>query len=476
MANTNSIIEQKPLFTQMPVGQEVIFVVSNAPIVASETKIKFCAAVHISDSTPPITSTPDDLIGVFKTTPNGVGVGIFDFRNIVENYVSADNLASTHSTYKETLLSSAHPYPLHIIDKFSLSNNATRYMIIEFYVEYLGADPLRPTVVSRADGTERLSATYTLFNGYLKHTDVLNAGNAQNPFDFGYNLSKFNLNTQTDTFLSNAPTTQYCNINDYGVLAFLAPNDIVDYITLTYKDSSGVVLDAEQVDREQANGAYNSFTSDVKNQIIYFGCFPGNLQNWSTIFKAADVLTNIQGGSITVQAKSNDPLYPRIMTAYTINVNCPDLKDYESIRLCWLNQWGVWDYYTFTKKSSRNITTQGTTYQQLGGSWNSHRYRINSFKGGKKAFRVNATEKITMNTDFVNEDFNTMFEELINSPEVYMLSEYENISESLSALNQYVTPVRLTTSSFTRKTIANDKLIQYTFEVEKSKTLRTQAV
>ena len=56
-----------------------------------------------------------------------------------------------------------------------------------------------------------------------------------------------------------------------------------------------------------------------------------------------------------------------------------------------------------------------------------------------------------------------------------MLDEYQSDGVS-SALNQYVTPVRLTTSSFTRKTIANDKLIQYTFEVEKSKTLRTQAV
>jgi len=45
-----------------------------------------------------------------------------------------------------------------------------------------------------------------------------------------------------------------------------------------------------------------------------------------------------------------------------------------------------------------------------------------------------------------------------------------------SVLNNYVTPVRLVTSSFTEKTVANDKLIQYTFEIEKSKTLRTQAI
>jgi hypothetical protein len=84
-------------------------------------------------------------------------------------------------------------------------------------------------------------------------------------------------------------------------------------------------------------------------------------------------------------------------------------------------------------------------------------------------------EKITMNTDFVTEADAVIFEELINSPEVYLLKGYQT-DDARSVLNQYVTPVRLTTSSFTTKTIANDKLMQYTFEVEKSKTLRTQSV
>ena len=80
-----------------------------------------------------------------------------------------------------------------------------------------------------------------------------------------------------------------------------------------------------------------------------------------------------------------------------------------------------------------------------------------------------------MNTDFVNEAEAEWFEELINSPEVYILEGYQT-DLSQPVLNNYVIPVRLTTSSYIRKTIANDKLMQYTFEVEKSKTLRTQAV
>jgi hypothetical protein len=126
-------------------------------------------------------------------------------------------------------------------------------------------------------------------------------------------------------------------------------------------------------------------------------------------------------------------------------------------------------------KSTRTIATKGSTYDQLAGTWNESIYLPSGYRGGKKAFRVNATEKIKMNTEFVNEAESEWFEELINSPEVYILEGYR-VDQSFSMLNQYVVPVRLTTSSYTRKTVANDKLMQYTFEVEKSKTLRTQSV
>ena len=80
-----------------------------------------------------------------------------------------------------------------------------------------------------------------------------------------------------------------------------------------------------------------------------------------------------------------------------------------------------------------------------------------------------------MNTDYISVNDNTILEELINSPEVYLLDGFQS-DANYSLLNQYVTPVRLSTSSFARKTVANDKLIQYTFEIEKSKTFRTQSV
>ena len=128
-------------------------------------------------------------------------------------------------------------------------------------------------------------------------------------------------------------------------------------------------------------------------------------------------------------------------------------------------------------KSVRSVATNKTPYTQLGGTWNERGFKIAGYKGGKKNFRVNSTEKIKINSDFISGAEASWFEELVNSNEVYILKGQTGQTDGTgSALNQYVTPVRLMTTSYTRKTVANDKLIQYTFEVEKTKTLRTQAI
>jgi len=461
-----TLIEQKPLYEQVPVGQEVIFVVSNSTIVAGFTNVRFIADVYISDTIPSSITTTSVPTATFKTTPNNAGVGIFDFRQVVENYVSADNMAYNFSEYKGVSTSDNTPHPIHIIDKYSRNKKAARWLNIQFKIQY--TDASGNVVIPEVEF--KVSEEYQLLNGYLKYTDELSIFNN----DFGFSLTNFNLSSPTDRFLTNAPATQYANIEDYGTLAFLAPNDNLGYIKLKYFNSADVQIGAEDVERLGVNGAFTGpYSTRIYQQLMYFGCFPANLRNWSTNFRALVTAGTINGGSIVVQAFDDSD--DAISKAYTINVNCPDLKGFESIRLCWLNQWGVWDYYTFTKKSARNITTKGSTYEQLAGTWNEANYRVDSYKGGKKAFRVNATEKITMNTDFVSESENVMFEELINSPEVYILDGYQD-DINFSALNQYVIPVRLTTSSFTKKTVANDKLIQYSFEVEKSKTLRTQSV
>mgnify|MGYP003631192665 FL=1 len=464
-----TLIEQKPLYGTFPVGQDVIFTVSNTSIVSAFTDVKFIAEVYISSTFAPNPSSTTDIVGTFKTTPNNAGVGMFDFRPIIESFVNADNLARQGSAYKTVVNTANSNVPIHLIDKFSGNINSMRYLFIRFKIEYIDAGNLVTTDITN-------SGIFQLLNGYLKYTDVLDlVGN-----DFGYNLGSFNLNGTSKLFLTNAPITQYANLEDYGTVGLWMFNaetptnlDGTTLMEINYFGSDGAYISGEEIPHTSINGGFDAYNGFIGMNLLFFGCFPANLQGSSTMFQNLISAGTIQGGHYTL-ALANDS--GQVMSSiYTINLNCPTLKGFEPIRLTWLNQWGTWDYYTFTMKSSKMISTKGSTYQQMAGSWNESVYRIDSFKGGKKSFRVNATEKITMNTDFVSESDSAWFEELINSPEVYILEGFKtDITDS--ALNQYVTPVRLTTSSYTKKTVANDKIMQYTFEVEKSKTLRTQAV
>ena len=454
-------IDQAPLYRTLPIGQQVMFSVSNSNIVATMYKVKFVAEVYVSNTG--ITYAANELIGTFKTTPNNAGAGIFNLRPILESFVSPDNEPSSIAEYKTVDFNVAQ-FPIHLIDKYSQSDKSIKFFVVRFLVEYATdatSSVLAPTL--QVDSTE-----YTFFNGVLQYNDVLTLENN----NYGYDLetNKFSMVDDDSKFLTNAPTTQYARLTDYGTLPFLnafpLASDEVDWITITYYNDAGTI-GSESINNLDATGGASSVGSFSNTRLLYFGAFPGNLQNWSSTFATA------VGNDLTyytVQAKN-----PAQSQLYTINILCPNLRGYEAIRLTWLNQWGVWDYYTFNMKSIRTVTTKRTPYTQMEGTWNDSTFKIAGYKGGKKNFRVNATEKIKINTDFVSESEGVWFEELINSTEVYIVNGFsDDVANAIT--NKYIEPVVLTTSSYIKKTIANDKLMQYTFEVEKSKMKRIQSV
>ena len=257
-----TIIEQKPLYPQTPVGQDIIFVVSNSNIVSTKTRVKFQAEVHISNTFAPNTAVIDDVVGTFKTTPNNAGVGIFDLSSVVENYVSADNMARLGSSYKGTTTDDDNRHPIHLIDKFSGNVNAIRYLVIQFKTEYFDTTTNQLVQVEAVN-----SSLFQIFNGYLSYADKLEILGA----DFGYDVGKFNLSANTNQFLTNAPVVQYANLDDYGTVGFLAPNDNVTQIRLRYRDSSGSSIGSEIINRTTANGAYTTFNAYIGMNLLYFG-------------------------------------------------------------------------------------------------------------------------------------------------------------------------------------------------------------
>ena len=170
----NIIIEQQPLFKTLPVGQDIIFSVSENNIVANETMVKFIAKVYVSEDKSQL-SNESSLVAFLKTTPNNAGVGMFDLRQILESYVSPDYLGTqkdilgmttSTSTYKTVAFSADKQFPVHLIDKCALGVNTTKWVSIRFKIEYLGANNSYPNTVSIATDFT-WSADYLMFNGYV---------------------------------------------------------------------------------------------------------------------------------------------------------------------------------------------------------------------------------------------------------------------------------------------------------------------
>ena len=477
-------INQQPLYgftsfqSGLPVGQQLIFSVLDLNAVSTYFNVKYRAHVFVYTTTP----TTADVIGEFETTPNGSGAGIFDFKPVLETFVSPDYIApSTPSTFVGMYKTEDIPNtPIHLVDQVSLNANNLRRVFISFssWGSVTANDPILQ--IGNAASQE-----YHIFNGVLQYDNTLTLIND----NYGYNLSTAQAYPGTPTglygggalagqkLLSNAPLIQYANIDDYGTFAFLNymrtqdVGDGIGKINFEFYKADDTLLGSTYLAQP-----YTVTQIESSNQLMYAGVFPGNLRNWSGMFQGLVTAGTIDGGYYKVSAENK--LTTTDSAEYIIHVNCATNLGYTPIRLAWINQWGTWDYYTFTQKSIKSISTNKAPYNQISGNWNKETLAISGYQGGRKNFRVNTSEKIRMNTAYVTEEEGYWFEELINSPEVYIINGYDDteVTPYQNITNKYVEPVTLTTSSYTRKTIANDKLMQYTIEVEKSKNRRTQSV
>ena len=473
-------IIQKPKFQLLAAGQEIIFTVKDDVVIANETKIKFIAEVYISQLTANLISTTN-LAATLKVVPNNKGAGIFDLRPIIESYVSPEqqggvvtaNNSANFSSYKTVPYSDTTPHPIHLIDKFSTNRNCIRYFAVKFKVQYLGADSTAENTVAIANTNNPETDNFLAYNGVLQNEDVLRLDSSGN---YGYPLdaNNFIMNDTDAKFLTNAPTTQYLKNTDYHTLAFFTSynadfrvgttstgNYAVHYIKAKFYNSAGAQLGSDiDTTCTPSNGGKRGYFNDSNQKLQFFGCGMGNFKNYglSGTYTAA--------AYYTIQAY--DDTDTGISQVYRFDIIRDDCKGFENIRLTWLNRHGVWDYYSFTKKSTRTVTTNRVTYEQITGTWNESRFKLHGHQGGTKTFKAGAKEMLKLNTDYISESEAIWIEELFTSPEVYILNGYQEDTAN-AYIRRYIEPVVVKTSSYVRKTTANDKLLQYTLDIERSK-------
>ena len=391
---------------------------------------------------------------------------IFDLRDIVNSQLE-DTIEDVGTATKSIHTIGANTATL----PFSQNNNQVKEIYVkayEFYSTaattppsdqtgsaindtkfYIGASLDLNTARGTADFQDTAFATYSLDgSSKLFLSDVQKQG--------------FNLAVS-----GTAGHLNYVQSTDYHTIGFL--NGVTDfasdayYIGIKFYDSSGSVINSpggtaiEYISNTNANGGANPDTEVNTNaeRLIYFGCGPANLEAQSRNTEARP--SGFSNWSFyTIQAYDSNATTVKSALYYFVNQD-GSCKGFKVRRLAWRNSKGCYDYFNFKKKSTQTIEVSRNNYETMLGDFNNTMYSYDNFGRGKKTRTTTAILKETLQTDWISEADAVLLESLIMSTNVQIVE---------NADTTYTVPVMVSDKSFIKKTVANDKLIKYTINIE----------
>lgn len=162
--------------------------------------------------------------------------------------------------------------------------------------------------------------------------------------------------------------------------------------------------------------------------------------------------------TFTVQAYNG---FTPLGTPITFNITCN--QKYPNIRIKWKNRYGQFDWFNFNMINTKQFNVSRSVYQPQIGTWGGSNLSYNRYDSNNLNYLVDTKENIQVNTDWVDEEYNEIFKQLLVSDEIYWVWDEEN---------NYVRPLTIATSNLTFKTGVVDKVIQYSFEFAYGQTYK----
>ena len=261
------------------------------------------------------------------------------------------------------------------------------------------------------------------------------------------------------------------DVGDYHTLAFLNWDDWdseINKIWVKFFDADGGALNIDSINNSDTYGGMApASANEDKEYLVYFGCGPGNLEGQAvSIFQNAKPSAAGNDGWAYYQVwGTNNSNQARTADYYFIREGA-SCKGFKIRRLAWRNSLGCYDYFNFRKKSTQKIEVTRNNYSSVLGSFNGSKWRYNNTQRGKQTRQVTAVLKETLNTDWLTEDQAYLMEKLIMSTDVYIVENEDT---------EFTQGVMITDSSMVKKTVANDKMIQYTIQIEYANPINTNS-
>jgi hypothetical protein len=228
-------------------------------------------------------------------------------------------------------------------------------------------------------------------------------------------FSIYTLGDSTKKFLTDYNTTyKPIRLDDYETLSFvLSSTASVNMIVETYNSSNTII------------NTYTTAITSPTYRRLDVGVGPMNLVNSGIPFWGASGSAASEVDNYSVSIKSTGGSSLSETRKYKIDKTC---TNYTKQRLVFLNRVGGWDYFNFTLDSKRSLSISRTEYEKIL-DWN---YNIGD--RGKSLLAQKAEVKMTLNSNWITESDSIWLEELLTSPEVFLMPTTNVVYEAPGAI------------------------------------------
>ena len=138
-----------------------------------------------------------------------------------------------------------------------------------------------------------------------------------------------------------------------------------------------------------------------------------------------------------------------------IKIKTFECSKYEPIKVTFVNKFGALQDIYFSLKSIESLNTTGETYKANAFNFNTLTY--DTYKPQVAQYNKMGKESITLNTDYISEEYNEVIKQLMMSEQVW-ITKLTDTEEVLAVIPK--------TQNVTYKTSLNDRLVQYTIDFE----------
>ena len=272
----------------------------------------------------------------------------------------------------------------------------------------------------------------------------------------------------TSPFATGA-TAAYLSTDGWATMTNITPTAVSQLVLATSRDrqvlpsnyeslaiNNSVANDFVEIEIAWNNGDSDSFYTSVsgitppdptsnnsQDQIIYAGVGPANLQNNAWLDNDIKPSTHDIGDYYDVILKDSGG---DTITSVRYYLVCE--PKYTPYQIAFINRFGVADFITFFKRSDERGNFTQDTYQK---SIYNDGFTVPSLEVGKyNSFNVNSRNSLTLNTGFVDQDYDETIKDILMSEYVAVLENSQWIA---------VQPER---GSIEYQKHVNQKLINYT--------------